>query len=426
MFVHKFGGASIKDVESIKRIPKLLKAETLDNNAFIVISAMGKTTNRLEEIINLAFKDGIISNSFDVLKNDHIQVLSELIDDNKVIEKLDNLFETCKTKLINTPKTNYSYFYDQIIGFGEKASSYIVYEYLKSLNFDIVHLNAEDLFITDDNFRAGNINLPITKSRIAEVVSKYKNKVFITQGFIGSTINGDSISLGREGSDYSAGLVANSINANRLIFWKDVDGIYSADPKKFENSTQIPRLSYEEMVELSYFGAKVLHEKTLYALREKNISLCVKSFLNPDKPGTVLYNNDSHIFEYPTIRILLKDQILFTVELKEKQLIGVEQIQYIYNSAKENNLNINLIQISATRLSFCADYHEFTCNYLLDKLKEKFYVKYNDNVVIITLRHYNKKDIELYESKYNILLSQINRSVAQFVIDSNEIKFKIQ
>ncbi|MGI6718035.1 MAG: aspartate kinase [Bacteroidales bacterium] len=422
MIVHKFGGASVKDVESIKRIPKLLNSNETSEKVFIVISAMGKTTNKLEEIINAAYKGDDFEDLLFNLKTEHTNVLSQLINNKEVIDNLNNLFEECKIKVFETPKQNYSYFYDQIICYGERASSFIVYEYLKTLNFDIRHIQAKDLFYTDENYRAGNINLKLTQENIQKVISENKNQFFITQGFIGRTEKGDSISLGREGSDYSAGLVAYCANAKKLIFWKDVDGIYSADPKIFKNSTKISKISYEEMVELSYFGAKVLHEKTLFALREKNISLFVKSFLYPENEGTELCNNYNHIFNYPIIRILLKDQILFTVEPKQKQLIGLNHIEKIYNSAKESNVYINLIQISATRISFCADYHKFTCDDLLYKLNKFFHVKYNNDVTIITLRHYKQEDFKFYESEFNILLSQVNRSVAQFVIDTKEIE----
>ena len=413
MIVHKFGGASVKDAESIRRV-SLLLASIEAERAFIVISAMGKTTNKLEAITNCAFEGKNFVDLFDRLKDEHFCVLRDLMpNDDDAIQKLSALFDESLDVIENTPRDHYSYFYDQIVSFGERFSSLILEKYLQNSGFDVKLLDASKLFSSDENWRAGNINLEISRANIENAIKDNDNKFLITQGFIAGTDYGDYLTLGREGSDYSAGLIAAFSNATDIIFWKDVDGIYSADPKIFKNAVKIDRMSYDEMIELSYFGAKVLHEKTLFALQDKNIAMQVRSFLDVNKTGTSLYNISEE--KYPPIKILSENQILFTCNPRERALINSNHIKHIYDCANDCNVNISLIQMSALKISFCAVFDEFACTNMISKLKETFKVKYNTDILLVTLRHYSDKEIAEFESTENILLSQISRGTAQYV-----------
>lgn len=422
MKVHKFGGASVKDATSIRRIPNLIQ-DCGNDRLFIVISAMGKTTNKLETIVNKAFATENYDEEFESLYNEHLNILKDLLPDNTlVISCLTELFAKCKDKIHTTAKEDYNFFYDQIVSCGELFSSLIVSQYLKNLSFDIQLIDAADIFISDDNWRAGNIDKAATKQNITNICNNNDNKILITQGFIAGDNNGNYVTLGREGSDYSAGILAALSNADELTFWKDVEGIYNADPKNFPNAIKIDKISYDEMIELSYFGAKVLHEKTLHSLRGKSTTLQIRSFLKPETQGTFLYNYTNCI--YPPIIIVLKNQILFTVEPKTKSLIDIEHINRIYDSTKHCNININLIQISAIKISFCATYDEFACKGLISLLEDFFEVKYNTNVSLETIRHYKKEELKTFIKEKDILLTQISRRVAQFVIkeDNSSIK----
>ncbi|MDR2084684.1 MAG: hypothetical protein LBP67_06790 [Bacteroidales bacterium] len=451
MIVHKFGGASVKDAESIRRVPSLLKSID-DERVFIVISAMGKTTNKLEIITNRAFEREDFIDLFEELKNEHLALIYDLLPEDKDSYKLlFELFVECLNVIVTTSKDYYSFFYDQVVSFGERFSSFILESYLKHCGFDVKLLDAEKLFTSDDNWRAGNVDTVLSKRSIEDAISLNNNKFLITQGFIAGAYSGESVTLGREGSDYSAGLIAAYSNASEIIFWKDVDGIYSADPKMqlyattrgngekvimsnfsselekseaviqnlkpiFGPAVKINKMSYSEMIELSFFGAKVLHEKTLFALQDKNIKMQVRSFINVDRQGTYLFNTSEE--KYPPIKILSENQILYTCEPRSRALINSNHIKLIYDCADDCNVNIGLIQMSALKISFCAAYDEFACSKMYSRLKDNFKVKYNSNVLLVTLRHYSDENLAEFADAENVLLSQISRVTAQFVLKS--------
>lgn len=324
------------------------------------------------------------------------------------------LFKQCSQVIDSTDKKDYDFFYDQVVSFGERFSSYIISEFLKQEGLDVALVDAGTVLRSDDNWRAGNIDMEASSNMISNVVERYSNRIIITQGFIAKEATGAYVTLGREGSDYSAGLIAAFTNADELIFWKDVDGIYNADPKMFDNVVKIDKISYEEMVELSFFGAKVLHEKTLYALKERNVILSVKSFLHPEREGTYICCDLQ--CTYPPIRIVLPNQILITAEPIDKKLIDLSHIKQIYGIAEECNVNVNLIQTAATKLSFCATYDEYNCHKLLSGLGGNFKVRYNENVFLETIRHYTRFDLSGFAGNEKVLLSQVTRACAQYVM----------
>ena len=413
MKIHKFGGASIKNIERIKKIPEII-ARNESDRLIIVISALGKTTNCLENIVNNSFVGNDYMNDFNNLTTNHYEILSSLLpDDNEAKEHITCLFDECRNKVIRICKDDYDYYYDQIVSYGEIFSSYIVYRYFMGKGFDVCLKDARQLFMSDKNWRSGNINVSYSMASVKQMLARTNNHIIITQGFIAGTISGDAVTLGREGSDYSAAMFADFCNADEVTFWKDVDGIYSADPNIYDDAVKIDRISYDEMIELSYFGAKVLHKKTLLVLMDKNVTTRVRSFLSPEKVGTALFNFADYV--YPPIRIILHNQVLITAEHNKRQIISGQDIKVIYDLASEGKFDINLFQISALKVSFCITYNKFSCEKLFHELKKTFIVKYNVDVTLETVRHYTERDILKFISQQNILLTQISRSVAQFV-----------
>lgn len=410
MKVFKFGGASIKDVQSIERLPGII-SDNSDNELIIVVSALGKTTNNIETIVNRAFKHELYSDELSSLEEIHLQMYQELVGGN--CDALKQLFDDFENKIITTNKSNYDYFYDQIVSYGELFSSYIVYEFLKFKGFDIQLINACDVVVSDENWRRGNVDEDETYRNISRVVKEKTSKIIITQGFIAATRSRDVVTLGREGSDYSASLFAAFSNADELTFWKDVAGIYTSDPSVYSDAKLLDVISYNEMVELSYFGAKILHKKTLSVLNDKNVTTKVKSFLTPSMPGTTLLKNVNCL--YPPLKILLNNQILITVQSKDKGIIAGDDLNVVYNIASKLKIDINLIQVSAIKISFCVTYGENTFAQLLELLSNYFILKYNTDVILETIRHYTNDELVKIIGRNDVLLTQITRSVVQSV-----------
>lgn len=413
MKVFKFGGASIKDVQSIERLPGIISNNS-DNELIIVVSALGKTTNKIETIVNKAFKHDLYSDELSSLKDVHLQMYRELVGHD--CQDLLKLFDDFEHKIITTNKSNYDYFYDQIVSYGEQFSSYMVYKYLCSKGFDIQLINACDVVVSDENWRRGNVDEAETHRNVDRVLKEKTSQIIITQGFIAATRSRDVVTLGREGSDYSASLFAAFSGADELTFWKDVAGIYTSDPSVYEDAKLLDVISYNEMVELSYFGAKILHKKTLSVLNDRNVVTKVKSFLTPDEPGTTLLKNIDCM--YPPLKILLKNQILITVQSKDKSIIAGNDLQVVYNIAAKLKIDINLIQVSAIKISFCVTYNDNSFAALLDLLSNYFVLKYNNGMVLETIRHYTNDELVQIISRSDVLLTQITRSVVQFVYRS--------
>ncbi|MBR5720312.1 MAG: aspartate kinase, partial [Bacteroidales bacterium] len=275
MNVFKLGGASIKDAESIKRLPEII-AENGADRLVLVISALGKTTNKIETIVNKAYKNEDYSNEYNSLKDEHLDILHSLVG-MTCDDELVKLFSEFDKKISVTSKADYDYFYDQTVSFGEMFSTLIVAKYLTLTGMDVYLAKANDIFLADKNWRSGNVDIVTSEKRMQQLVQNVRSRIIIIQGFISGTSSNDIVTLGREGSDYSAALVAVFCNATELTFWKDVDGIYSTDPKIYPDAQKLEQIGYDEMVELSYFGAKILHKKTLSVLKTKNIVARVRS-----------------------------------------------------------------------------------------------------------------------------------------------------
>ena len=414
--VYKFGGASIKDVNSIYNVGKIINSiET--KNLVVVFSAMGKVTNMLEAVVDAYYyNEKDLSDSLNNVKKFHLGIINHLFDKNhRIFDYVNNLFVELDWELEGDFKKEYDYIYDQVVSVGELLSTRIMSSYLLDKDFNHQLLDARDFIKTDNNFRNAKIDWQNSKKNIGKVISK---GCYVTQGFIGCTSENFTTTLGREGSDFSASIIAFLLDANNLVIWKDVLGMMNADPRYFSCSKLVKSISYDEAIELAYFGAKVIHPKTIQPLKKKNIPLHIRSFLNLTNSGTKIFNYKIKKFDLP-FYILKKNQILISIADPNLSFIIEDHISKIFSFLSLFNIRVNLMQNSAVSFSICVDNDTKKINSLFDKLSNDFKISYNENVFLYTVRHYtlNKEDKFLIDKK--ILIEQRTRNNLQLVLSSN-------
>lgn len=415
MKVFKFGGASVKDAQgviNVKNIISLNKNEELT----VVISAMGKTTNLMEEILKFWYSDKTkMMEKFNILESYHYQIASELEDDqHSITTSIEPLFQRLKKIIAEEPSESFDYEYDKIVPFGEYLSTTIVSQYLNFNGFPNKLLDAAKMIRTNNCFREGQVDWEITQENIKRSFQKYSEKLKITQGFIGGTLEKSTVTLGREGSDYSAAIIAFSLDAQDVTIWKDVAGLLNADPKIFPDAVKLDEIPYEEAIELSYYGATIIHPKTLKPLQNKQIPLYVKSFENPLDEGSVIANVSPT--SYTPSYIFKRNQILFSVYPKDFSFIDVDSLSDIFLLLSENHIKINLMQNSALSFSICFDHDSRKLDILIRELSEKYKIKYNEQVELITIRHYTDEAIEKVIGSRKIFVEQKNRTTFQIVV----------
>jgi len=413
--VFKFGGASVKDAEEIRNLKKILeiyKREPL----IVVISAMGKMTNQLEKLLDSWYytPDSLQSN-FEVVKNFHLDIARQL--ENKpeeitavLLPVLDRLFEI----VLGENTHNYDKDYDAIVSFGEYLSTQLISTYLNLNGYTNKFACAIELVKTDDSYREGKIDWKETEKAIQNFVAKYPNETIITQGFIGGTMTGEITTLGREGSDFSAAIFAYCLNAQEVIIWKDVPGLLNADPKFYPNAVKLDEISYQEAIELAYYGATIIHPKTIKPLQNKHIPLFVKSFLVPHEEGSIIADVESS--EQIPSYIFKTEQILLSIFPKDFSFIAADNLTKIFAYISKNKLKINLMQNSAVSFTICMDNKPNRFANLLKDLQEEFIVKYNTNKKLITIRHYTQEAIDQVIGSRPVILEQKSRSTLQVVL----------
>jgi aspartate kinase len=409
MRVFKFGGASINNIERIKNTSVIIK-DNASNKLLVVVSAMGKTTNALEKIAEAYFenrKDDAL-HLFEQLKNNHLEVVKYLLVHNwKAAEdQLKDFFTEIEWMLHDKPVRNYDYYYDQIVCCGELFSTCIVAHYLAEQNVKVKWMDIRDIFRTDNNFRDAGVDFDYTTSKINhDILPLFKEyDVIMTQGFIGSTDENESTTLGREGSDYSAAIFANILQADGLTIWKDVPAVMNADPNKFKEAVNIPLLNYTEVIEMAYYGAQVIHPKTIKPLQNKNIPLYVKSFLDTDLPGTVI--NGDKTSSLPPIIVLKSQQVLIHFRSKDFSFMegkALGQLHKIFNAVK---LQPNLTQNTAISFVCCFDGHEEKTSQIAAEASLVFDVDVERNLSLLTIRHYDNATIANLTDGKNIILEQ--------------------
>lgn len=420
MKVFKFGGASVKDAESIKNVGEILLKHKQDH-VLVVVSAIGKTTNKLEECLNyLLAKDKLnYYHTLDSVQDFHIEIVAALFQDKhrKVFRFINDVFEQLKNKFNLPLAENRSFEYDQLVSLGEVMSSYIIHEYVCELGINSQWLDARRLIRTDHHYQEANVNWDKSEALItAKLESSVNNiNISITQGFIGHTDEGFSTTLGREGSDYTAAIFAFCTNATEVTIWKDVPGMLNADPKYFKNTQLLTKISYREAIELAYFGASVIHPKTIKPLQNKGIPLYVKSFIDPEAIGTTIYTESEHDHLIPSF-IVKKNQLLITISSADFSFINEDALARIFDIFYTSRLKINLMQNSALNFSVLVDGDKVNIQSLLINLSPTFLCKYNEGVELVTIRHYNQTTINQMVSNREILLEQRSRQTARFVI----------
>lgn len=419
MQIFKFGGASVKDAKGVKNLIKVLKAVGYENT-FVVVSAMGKTTNALEKVIDNYFNNKKeLQSSIQEVKKFHNVILLELFDSDNyrsvnhpVFDKISEFFNELSIFFDRNKSPDYNFIYDQVVGFGELVSTTIISEYLNHVGIKNNWLDVRNLIKTDNYYRNAKVNWDKTQTLISKNINK--NVLNITQGFLGSDANNFTTTLGREGSDYTAAIFAYCLNAQSVTIWKDVPGILNADPRYFENAQLINQISYREAIELAFYGASVIHPKTLQPLQRKEIPLFVKSFLNPKNDGTCVGKGIHLEPEIPCL-IVKKNQVLISLSSLDFSFIMEDNISDIFNLLHLYKMKVDVIQNSAISFSVCIDNNYNNLEKLLLHLKAKFKVTHHENVSLYTIRHYTKESIQTLEKNKTVLLKQLYQETVQIV-----------
>ena len=415
MRVFKFGGASVKDANGIKNLVRVLE-ETGHQNTFLVVSAMGKMTNAMEAVVKAYFDDRIgLKSTLEEVVLYHQNILEELFKDKNhpVYQKVNLLFEEVNGFLAWNKSPNYSFVYDQVVGYGELLSTTIVSMYLNEVGIKNYWIDIRDFIKTDDNYRDGRVNWEKTQQSIEEGVEK--NKLYITQGFLASDDNNFTTTLGREGSDYTAAILAYCLNANSVTIWKDVPGVLNADPRYFEETKLLNQISYREAIELAFYGASVIHPKTLQPLQRKEIPLHVKSFNNPKDAGTTVGKGVGIEPEIPCF-IVKKNQVLMKLSSLDFSFIVEDSIGDLFKLLHDYKMKVDLIQNSAISFSVCVDNKFNRLNDLLDQLSGRFKVVCHEDVSLYTIRHFNTESIESLQNGREVLLEQRGKETLQLVV----------
>lgn len=414
MQVFKFGGASVKDANGIKNLASVLKKVGY-KNTLIVVSAMGKTTNALEVVLKNYFDNKTeLQSALQEVKKFHNEILLDLFENvnHHAFKKINNLFDELNNFLKTNKSPDYNFIYDQTIGFGELVSTTIISEYLNSIGLKNNWVDVRTQIKTDNYYRRANVNWEKTQHLIS---SKFNTSILnITQGFLGSDNNNFTTTLGREGSDYTAAIYAYCLNATSVTIWKDVPGVLNADPRYFENAQLLNKISYREAIELAFYGASVIHPKTIQPLQGKEIPLYVKSFLNPEAPGTQIGKNVTLEPMIPCF-IVKKNQVLISLSSLDFSYIVEENISEIFNLLHAYKMKVDVIQNSAISFSVCVDNIYNNLEKLLQHLKAKFKVTCYENVSLYTIRHYNQAAINQIETNKTVLLKQLTQETVQVV-----------
>ncbi|GAB1858191.1 aspartate kinase [Flavobacteriaceae bacterium MHTCC 0001] len=419
MQVLKFGGASVTDANGIKNLAKVLQTVGFEDT-LVVVSAMGKTTNALELVVKNYFENKPkLESSVQNIKAYHNTIVLDLFNTNNPQEKshialkaIQTLFEELNIFLKTNKSPDYNFVYDQVVSFGELISTTIISTYLRSIGIKNNWIDTRHFIKTDHNYRQANVNWEHTQQNIA---SNFNKKTLnVTQGFLGSDTNNFTTTLGREGSDYTAAIFAYCLNAKSVTIWKDVPGVLNADPRYFDNAQLLHQMSYEEAIELAFYGASVIHPKTLQPLQKKEIPLYVKSFLNPEKPGTVIGKGLALKPKIPCF-IVKKNQVLITLSALDFSYIVEDHMSHIFQLLHKYKIKVDVIQNSAISFSICVDDMFNNLEKLLQDLRAKFRVNCDKNVSLYTIRHYNNTVLHQLEENKTVLLKQLTQETVQLV-----------
>lgn len=423
MNVFKFGGASVKDAEAVKNVASILRLFH-DKKLGIVISAMGKTTNALEEIVNALWKRDETSfcRLVDECSDFHLNIMNDLFAnrDAKIYDEIEHEFNKLLAKFNDPISDNFDFEYDQIVSLGELISTKIVAAFIGQEGIRTQWIDARKLIRTNQNYREAEVDWEHTLANFHEKFMPAFDQfdVLVTQGFVGHTSEGFTTTLGREGSDFTAGIIAYCCDAENVTIWKDVPGMLNADPKWFDNTVKLDQISFKEAIELSYYGASVIHPKTIKPLQNKKIPLLVKSFVHPNADGTIIQESTSSDHLVPSF-IFKMNQTLFSFTPKDFSFIVEKNLSDIFDRLAQANAKINLMQNSALDFSILVDGEKVSAERILELFSDTYHVKFNLGLELVTIRHYDQATIDRVTVDKQILLQQKSRETARLVVRQN-------
>lgn len=423
MKIFKFGGASVKDANAVKNVANILQ-QFPNENIIVVVSAMGKITNALERLTDAFFyKKENAASVLNEIKKYHFDIIEQLFPDkhHKIYDEINNTFVELDWAIEDEPTHEYNHEYDQIVSMGEIISTKIVNAYLNEAGINSQWRDVRDFIQTDNMYRAGNVDWELTQSLVDKHLTSPLSsrrgaggEVIVTQGFLGGTSENFTTTLGREGSDYTAAILAFTTNAESVTIWKDVPGVLNADPKWFDDTKKLEQISYQDAIELAYYGATVIHPKTIKPLQNKNIPLYVKSFLNPKEKGTVINEVESPL---PIPCFIFKiNQVLLSILPKDFSFIAEENFSSIFKHFAEHQMKINVMQNSAISFSVSIDDDERKLPELVKTLQKNYRVLYNKNLELITIRYYDQATIDRVTINKQVLLEVKSRQTVQLVV----------
>lgn len=420
MKVFKFGGASVNSANAVRNMAQIVQKHLGSTPLVVVVSAMGKTTNLLEKLVPGSTDITSAKQLRQQLEDYHREIASALMPDNKGIQdKISELLADLDGLCITLPADveHYNYNYDQVVSHGELLSTTIIADYLNSLGIKTLWADARKLVRTNTHYREGRVDWEATQEAIKNLEFKIKNscQVVLTQGFIGGTADGHTTTLGREGSDYSAAILAYCLEAESITIWKDVPGFLNADPKFFADTVKINQIPYNEAIELAYYGASVIHPKTVKPIQNKNIPLFIQSFITPDSEGSSIGNYQAINPETP-LYIFKNNQILLSILPRDYSFIAEDNLQVIFGLLNELGIRVNLMQNSALSFSICVDNNPQRIGVLIERLRNMFRVRYNENLQLITIRYYTQAVIDSIVAGRPILLEQRSRTTEQLIV----------
>lgn len=423
IYVEKFGGASVNSAAAVRNVVSILQGE--EKRRIVVVSAMGKTTNSLEKIVNLWHSEKAVNNEeFDKLLHYHLDIAEELFTNEEAKISCKNLIKRLITesreKILTLNPNDYDFLYDGMVSYGERISTSIISAYMTSIGFSHEHVFAQDFIKTDNNFRNADIRWTQTEETISRnLLPLLSNRsTVLTQGFIGSTKEGYTTTLGREGSDFSAAIFAYCTNAESMTIWKDVSGLMNADPKRMKDTRKLECVPYKEAMELAYYGASIIHPKTVKPLENKSIPLYVKSFNTPQQQGSVITDCENPVPTVPNY-IFKDNQTLLSIFPKDFSFIAEDKVSAIFDILSSFGIKVNMMQNSALSFSVCFDKNDNLLQELIEALQQSYNVRYNNSLELITIRHYEANSLAkaIDIGLYNVLIEQKSRVTQQYLIE---------
>jgi aspartate kinase len=418
MKVFKFGGASVKDADGMKNVASIIEKYN-DGKLLVVVSALGKTTNALEDVVKAYISNnGEAKILIEKIKQSHFDICTGLFEDKNhpVYDQLNNFFVEMEWQIEEERMEEYNYVYDQIVSVGELLSTTILSNYINQIGIKNTWVDVRDVIKTDDTYREGNVNWLKTTELIEEIVLPILEKnIIITQGFLGSTPENCTTTLGREGSDYTAAIFTNILNAKSQTIWKDVPGVLSGDPRKFTDAVLLEEISYLEAVEMTFYGASVIHPKTIKPLQNKGIPLLVKSFIHPENKGTIVGTKNSE--QLPPVRVVKEDQCLLTFHTKNFSFIAEEVISDLLDAFAAANFKLNMMQNGAISFQACVDNIPEKIAKVKKAIEHEFDFDQKENLTLLTIRHYTEAVIANHKVNKKAIIEQKRNTTWQGLLE---------